>query len=331
VLLTDWTPELAPSPRHTAARLGGAARLLRFAPALGAPAPSPVPLLVVPSMINRWYVVDLRRGASLIEALTAAGIECFVLDWGIPGDEDRYLDWAEVLARVGRACSQVRRLTGAPRVGLLGYCMGGTLAAIHTALDPDRIAALVDLAGPIDFSAAGQLGRLVDRRWFDADAIADAGNVAADQMQSGFAALRPTLSVGKWVRAASIWRQPEARAAFVALERWAGDNIPFPGEAYRTYIKELYQDNLLVAGGHRVAGRLVDLGAIRCPILAIVAERDTICPPAAATALVDHSGSRDAEVLAVPGGHVGAVVGSAASSRMYPATAAWLRARLANS
>jgi polyhydroxyalkanoate synthase len=222
----------------------------------------------------------------------------------------------------------VQRITGAPKVGLLGYCMGATLSAIEAALHPDRVAAFVNLAGPIDFAAAGRLREMVDPRWFDVDAIADAGNVAALQMQAGFVALRPTLEFAKWVRAADTAHDPDARTAAGALEAWAGDNIPFPGEAYRTYIRELYQENRLVAGSHRVRGRRVVLRSIRCPILVIVADRDQICPPDAATALLSHAGSEDVRALSVPGGHVGAVVGSRASKDLYPALAAWLRERL---
>lgn len=317
--------EVAPSRRDEIARLGGTARLLRFERTGPGPAR---PLLIIPSLINRWYVIDLRRGASLVEALGAAGIGVYAIDWGIPEDEDRYLEWDEIAARVGRAMRAVLADSGSDSAGLLGYCMGGTLAAIHAALEPGPVACLVNLAGPIDFAAGGMLAHLVDRRWFDADAIADAGNVSAEQMQSGFTALRPTLSLAKWARALETAHDPEARQAAAALERWAGDNIAFPAAAYRRYIGELYQQNQLVRGLHRVAGRRVDLARITCPILVIAAERDAICPPAAAEALGTAAGSDDVEVLSVRGGHVGAVVGSAAQKLMYPGLARWLRKRL---
>jgi polyhydroxyalkanoate synthase len=169
---------------------------------------------------------------------------------------------------------------------------------------------------------------MVDPRWFDADAIAEAGNIGALQMQSGFQALRPTLSMSKWVNLLDKGHDPAWREAFDALEEWGNDNVPFPAAAYRTYIGELYQGNRLVRGEHYVRGKQVDLGAIECPVLTIVADSDAICPPAAATALNDGVGSTDKTVLRVPGGHVGAVVGSRASRELYPALGAWLKARL---
>lgn len=319
------TPKLAQTPRATL-HTEGTASLYRFGdgtvPVQGAP------LLIIPSLINRWFVLDLRPGASVVEALVGAGVDTWLLDWGVPEAEDRYRSWTDVLDTLARAVRKVKRATRAPKVALMGYCMGGTLSAIHASLHPGEIQALVDLAGPIDFSRGGLLRRMVEPRWFDAGAIADAGNVAPTQMQAGFTALRPTLDLAKMMAMPDLVGDPEAQLAYRALEAWASDNIPFPGEAYRTYITELYQHNALFAGQHRVRGQTADLSKITAPTLAIVADRDTICPADAATALLDKVGTKDTATLRVPGGHVGAVVGRRASREMYPGLIAWLRARI---
>jgi polyhydroxyalkanoate synthase len=317
----------SPTPKDTIFR-EGTAQLYRFRPEKERSFEG-LPLLLVPSLINRWYVLDLREKASFAGAMVRAGIDTYCLDWGVPEDEDRYLTWENVLARLGRAVRMVQRNTGAPKVGVLGYCMGGTLTAIWTALNQERVAALINLAGPIDFSKAGLLGHMVQPEWFDVGAIAAAGNVTPMQMQSGFVAMRPTLQMAKWVGLAARAGDPEARDAFDALEEWSNDNVPFPAAAYETYIRELYQANKLIAGTHHVNGRRVDLRDITCPVLTIVAERDAICPPPAANGLNEHCGSTDKTTIAVPGGHVGAVIGSKASSIMYPRTAAWLHEKLA--
>jgi polyhydroxyalkanoate synthase len=311
----------------TAAAAATAASAVAPAPAARS-APVKTPILLVPSLINRWYVMDLRPGASLVEALVAAGFDVWLLDWGVPEDEDRHRTWTDVLDRLDRMVRVVLRRTKQPKLAVLGYCMGGTLTAIDAALHPSRIAAFMTLAAPIDFVKGGMLRCMVDPRWFDGGAVADAGNVAPAQMQAGFAALRPTLDLAKLFGQADLVGNPAAQESFAALEAWASDNIPFPGEAYRTYITELYQGNGLVERRHLVRDRVVDLRAITAPTLAIVAERDAICPPAAATALLDHVGTKDVSTLKVPGGHVGAVVGSRASKDMYPALIAWLRARI---
>ena len=312
----------APTPKDVLLT-DGTARLVRFR--RGSPAEAGLPILLVPSLINRWYVLDLRPGATLAGSLVDAGHDVFCLDWGVPEDEDRHLGWDDVVERLGRMVRRVRRETGAPRVALLGYCMGGTLAAIHAALEPETVGALVNLAGPIDFAEGGFLAHMVNPRWFDADSIAEAGNVTPAQMQSGFVALRPTAPLGKWVGFLDRLGQPERLEAFQALEEWASDNVPFPAAAYATYIGDLYQRNSLVRGEHTVRGRRVDLANIRCPVLTVVTDRDVICPPAAAQALNACSSSSDQSVLVIPGGHVGAVVGGSAPRELYPRLSAWFR------
>jgi polyhydroxyalkanoate synthase len=322
--------QVAPTPRDTLWR-DGSASLYRFRRPSSVKPAGALPVLVVPSMINRWYVVDLRAGASLVEALVAGGLDVYCLDWGAAQDEDRYLTWDDVLARLGRAVRFTERHAGRKSLGLLGYCMGATLSGIYAALEPRHVAALVNLAGPFDFEHGGLLRTMVDPKWFDATAVAEAGNVSPNQMQSGFVALRPSAEVAKWVGFFDRMHEPASRDSFDALQTWAGDNIPFPGRAYETYIGDLYQRNALVKGEHHVGGRRVDLRNIRCPVLTVAAERDTICPPPAARALNEACGSADKELVVVPGGHVGAVVGTRAPRVLYPAMRDWLRAKLATS
>ena len=215
-----------------------------------------------------------------------------------------------------------------PSLGLLGYCMGGTLAAIHTALQPKTVAALVNLAGPIDFSHGGTLTHMTNPKWFDPEAIVSAGNLSRYQMQSGFVSLRPTSQISKWVGFADRMFDMDKREQFFVLENWASDNIDFPGAAYQRYIKDLYQSNELVRGQHRIASRRVDLANIDCPVLTITAKQDHICPPPAATALNRGVSSRDTTILETQGGHVGCVVGRRAQTELYPQLSGWFSDRL---
>lgn len=319
---------IATTPKDTLFE-NGTAKLYRFRRPEGVERKEGLPILLVPSMINRWYVLDLRPGASLAKALVEAGHDTWCLDWGIPNDEDRYLTWDDVIAKLGRMVRRVKRETGAPKVGLLGYCMGGTLTAIYSALEPENVATLVSLTAPIDFSEGGLLAKLVDEQWFDPEALTEPGNLTPNQMQDGFVSLRPTGQISKWVLLADKMHKPGFTDSFFALEEWVGDNIPFPGAAYRTYIGELYQQNLLHKGEHYVRGERVDLGRIDFPLLTITADRDTICPPKAATALNEHVSSTESEHLSVPGGHVGAVVGSKGPRILYPAISEWFEEKLA--
>jgi polyhydroxyalkanoate synthase len=280
-----------------------------------------VPVLLVPSMLHQWYVLDLCEGGSVAAALSnGTPWETYCFDWGVPEDEDRYVEWDDIVARLERAVRFVQRSTGSKKVALVGYSMGATLAALR----PDTLAALVNIAGPIDFADSGTLGAMVDPRWFDAEAIASAGNISALQMQAGFQALRPNHAISRWVRSVDELHDTDAQAATAALEAWASDTIPFPAAAYVTYIQELYQQNRLVRGEHYVAGERIDLARIDCPHLSVVADRDGVCPASSTTALGNYTSSTVKDVLVVPGGHVGAVTGERAATELYPRLVAWL-------
>lgn len=284
-----------------------------------------VPVLIVPSLVNRWYVMDLREGQSLVEELTRdTPWTTYLWDWGVAEDEDRWVSWDDLLATLDRAVRQVLRDSGAEKVVLAGYCMGATLAAIHAALSPSKVHAFVNLLGPIDYAYGGRLGAMVDARWFDPFAVTAPGNVSGAQVQAGFLAISPTSTMRKWFALASQMWDPKAVEAFIALETWANDNVPFPAGAYATYVKELYQENRLVAGAHWARGRRVDLSRITCPLLTIVAQRDEICPARAAFGLADVASSTVKDVVSVPGGHVGAMVGRAAKTELYPKVKDWL-------
>jgi polyhydroxyalkanoate synthase len=325
---------LEPTPKDVLYR-DGTASLYRFRRPGDAPgavtrggAPG-VPVLVVPSLINRWYVLDLRPGGSIVGAFVDAGLDTFCLDWGVPRDEDRYLTWEGLLARLARAIRAVKRVTGSPQVALVGWSLGGTLAGIHTALHKDEVAALCNMVGPFDFSLAGPIGEMADARWFDVDALTSAGNLPGQMMNASFYMLRPTVELSKWFHFfGEKMHDPREWEFFFALEEWAADNVPFPAAAYRTYIKDLYQGNALVQGRHHVGERRVDLADITCPVLTVTAERDLICPPACATALNRASRAAVRDVMSVPGGHVGAFVDARAATTLYPAMTRWFRAKL---
>lgn len=318
----------APTPKDTLYR-DGRGSVFRFRRPGGQPSEisdSHVPVLLVPSMLHQWYVLDLCEGASVAAALSKdTPWETFCFDWGVPEDEDRYVEWDHIVGRLERAIRFVQRSTGAKKVALVGYSMGATLSAIYAALRPQNVAALVNIAGPIDFSEAGKLGVMVDPRWFDAAAISSAGNIGALQMQAGFMALKPMEAFSRWKRSAETpHSDTAAKNASTALETWAADTIPFPAAAYVTFIQELYQQNRLVRGEHFVRGEQVDLGRITCPHLTVVADRDGVCPEACTTALGKHTQSTVKDVLTVPGGHVGAVTGENAERELYPKLVAWL-------
>lgn len=281
------------------------------------------PVLLVPSLINRHYVLDLLPGKSFVEWFVARGHDVFCIDWGTPGDEDRYLTFDDVCDRyLGRAIERTRGGAGAPKAHVLGYCLGGTLAAIHASVHPERFASLTALAAPIGFHDGGLLSAWTRSKGFDVEAVVAAtGNVPWQLMQSAFHLLRPTLTLSKAVHVADKLWDDELMNGFLALETWGSDNVSFPGACYQRYVSELYRKNALVDGTFTLSGQPARLEAITCPTLAVTFEHDNIVPPESAAVLLERIGSEDKHRIHLPGGHVGAVVSKKAAQGLWPAIA----------
>jgi len=275
----------------------------------------------VPSLINRWYVLDLAPTRSFIEWLVAQGHHVYCIDWGTPGDEDRYLTWDDIAGRyLGRAVRLCARRSSTGNVHVLGYCLGGTLATSYVAACPQGVASLLALAAPIDFDHAGIMTTWTRTRAFDVHALVDAlGNVPWQLMQASFRLLKPTLDAHKAITLLDRAWDDEFLDGFLATERWGNDNVSFPGACYERYITELYRANKLVRGGFTVLGRPAELRSITCPVLAVAFDDDHIVPKASAAPIVEHVGGRDKQLLVYRGGHVGAVVSRKAADRLWPA------------
>ena len=301
-------------------------RLLRYRPGPKSGALR-TPLLLVPSLINRHYVLDLLPGKSLVEYLVAEGHDVFLIDWGTPAGEDRFLTFDDVCDRyLGRAVRIAARTGDRDEAHVLGYCMGGTLAAIHAAVHPEHVASLTALAAPVRFHDEGLLSAWM-RSGFDVGAMVDAfGNVPWQLMQSAFHMLRPTLTLSKAVHLLDRAWNDEFLDGFLAIETWGSDNVSFPGECYRRYAEELYRDDRLLAGTFSLGGRPARLERITCPTLAITFENDGIVPWKSAAVLLDRISSRDKEHIHLPGGHVGAVVSRSAARGLWPRMSAFWKA-----
>jgi len=306
-------------------------RLLRYRPAEGV-ARLATPVVLVPSLINRHYVLDLLPGRSFAEAMVQRGHDVYCIDWGTPEDEDRFLTFDEITDRyLGRAFRVAQRLTGGPSgraPHVLGYCLGGTLTAIHAAAHPESMSSLTLLAAPIGFHDDGLLSTWVRSKGFDVDAVVDGtGNVPWQLMQSAFHMLRPTMSAAKLVGALDRAWEDEFLDTFHATETWGNDNISFPGACYRHYIRELYQGDALVRGTFALGARPARLESLTCPLLTVTFEHDHIVPPASAAVVMDRAGSTDKHRIHLSGGHVGAVISKKAAAGLWPAISTFWRDR----
>ena len=287
------------------------------------------PVLLVPSLINRHYVLDLMPGKSFTEYLVAQGHDVFAIDWGTPGPEDRFLTFDDICDRyLGRAVRIAARNAPDGRVHLFGYCLGGVLTTIYAAARPEHVASLTAVAAPVRFKDDGMLASWVADPGFDLGALVDAcGNIPSSLMQSAFQMLRPTLGLAKVVGLVDRLWDTEFVAGYAALETWATDNVSMPGEFFRRYIDELYRGDALIEGKFTLSGDLVLLRNITCPTLAVTFLHDNIVPWKSAAVLIDEVGSTDKHHLHLPGTHVGSVISRGAAKSLWPQLSTWLAQR----
>ncbi len=293
----------------------------------------PVPILLVYALINRPYVLDLMPGNSLVEYLVGRGLDVYMLDWGIPGDEDKHLSFEHyVLDYIPQAVKKMLKNSHAEEFTLMGYCMGGTITAMYAALFPGKpLRNLILLTAPIDFTPdeMGLFGLWTSEKYFNPDRIVEAfGNVPGDLIDTGNRMLKPVTNyVGSYVTMWDRIMQGKAMDTWLAMNKWVNDGIPFPGEAFRQWIREFYQQNRLVKGAIKLRGRRVDLANITCPLLSIARKKDHICTLSQAEAIMKLVSSKDKEFYVLDAGHVGLLTGSDAKRGLWPKLDSWLELR----
>jgi polyhydroxyalkanoate synthase subunit PhaC len=291
----------------------------------------PVPVLFVPNLgISRPAIFDLQPGASFVEYMCGRGHDFYLLDWGVYGEEDNGLTVDECVTRtLPRVVRKVLETSGQGAVAIIGYCMGAPLSVSMVALNPElSVRAFVNMAGPIDFSKAGLFACWLDKRFYDVDRVVDTmGAIPAEWVKLGFKLLRPTMDVST---ALNLWwnlDNPRYVDGYQALSRWANEYVPFPGEFFRQWVRDFYQENRLVQKTLTLDGHRVDLGQVRCPVFVVAGLEDYIAPAPCVRALLDHVGSRDTQYLELPGGHISLIAGRSASVHCWPRLAEWLETR----
>ena len=186
------------------------------------------------------------------------------------------------------------------------------------------------MAAGIDFSTrAGLLNLWSDAKMFDVDAFVDEmGNCPADFLQGCFQMLSPVRNIlGKPITLMERMDDEKFLEEYLTMENWINDNVPVPGEVFRDFVKNLYQQNLLVKNQMRVGRETVDLRRITCPVLNLLASQDTLVPPSQSEPFNELVGSTDKKTIELPTGHIGLAMGSAAQRELWPQAVAWLAER----
>ena len=295
----------------------GGSRVLDYA----APDAEGPPVLFVPSLVNRAYVLDLASDRSLMRFMAANGVRATLLDWGWPGEIERGFGLTDYIAgRLERAVANF----GQPVV-LAGYCMGGLLTLALAQRRPDLARGLALLATPWDFHAADPEAarRLAAMLPLIEPALAFGGTLPVDMLQMLFALLDPWGIATKYRGFADLDPVSPRAIGFVALEDWLNDGIPLAAPVARETLGQWYGANATARGEWRVAGLPVDPTRITAPALVAVPAADRIVPPESARPLAALLAR--AHLIEPRAGHIGMAAGASAERVLWRPLLAWIR------
>jgi polyhydroxyalkanoate synthase len=254
--------------------------LIQYAPAT--PAVYPEPIVIVPSPILKYYILDLSPENSLVRYLVEQGHTVFMLSWRNPDVRDRELGVDHYL-RLGirTAVDAASAITGAPKLHAVGYCLGGTflatLAASMAGHGEDRFASLTLLAAEVDFTEAGELSIFIDdsQLAYLEDLTWEQGYLDGKQMSGAFTLLNSNDLIWSRIVRQYLMAEPQKMSDLAA---WNVDTTRLPHRMHTEYLRNLYLNNDLASGRLRYDGRAVALADIRAPVFLVGTERDHVAP-----------------------------------------------------
>lgn len=285
-----------------------------------------IPVLVSFAMMNRHDVLDLQPDRSLIKKLLDEGLDIYIMDWGYPKRQHKYLTMEDYIVEfMGGAVDFIRKSTKNDKIHKMGICQGGTFSTIYAALFPEKLKSLTVYVTPYDFSDKGDCMLYKWTKDIDVDAMVDnLGIIPADMLGAGFSSLKPSMDISKYFGVMDMLEDEAKLLNFLRMEKWKADCPDLAGEMFRKYIKDLWQKNKLIKGELEIGGRIVDLKNVTMPFLNIYATEDNIIPNNSTIPVNDLIGSKDKELYAFPGGHIGVFVGAKSQKELAPKVAKWV-------
>jgi len=282
------------------------------------------PILMIPSLINPPYILDLMPERSLAAHLKANGYRPLLVNWGTPGVEERTFGLSGYITERLEPLLDFACELAQGSVPVIGYCMGGTLSVALAARKVGKISKLVLLAAPWDFatkhSHAGR--KFAPAMLKHLYTLPEGGTIGVDILQTFFTNVDPTLTDRKF-RSYAAGKYAGAQADFFsAMEVWANNGPPLARKVAEECLKSWYSNNDTMLDRWKVAGEPVKASNIVCPVWVAAPEGDRLVPQASAFALLKQL--QYGTAYAPPSGHIGMVVGNRAKAGLWGPLCDWL-------
>lgn len=268
-----------------------------------------IPIFFVYSLVNRPNILDFAPGSSVIEGLVNSGYDVYLLDWGIAGYEDKDINLEDyIVDYIKKGVGRTLRHSDANEVTVVGYCLGGTLAAMYAAIADEPIKNLVVATVPIDFSVAN-----MPEKWaeglkegaFNIDRLIDVyGLIPPHIIEGMFRSVTSPVYYSPYVTLLTRANDERFVEKWRRMNKWTKGHVPFTGEAFRQLTNDLFRENKLVKGEFTIRGNKVDLGNIKANLLVVSSKNDNLIPQGQSLPLMDLVSSEDKTYHLVEAGHV---------------------------
>lgn len=309
---------LAMSPGHVVAE-NRLMQLIQYEPSTVQVRRTPV--LLVPSWVNKYYILDLTEKNSFVKWLTDQGHTVFMISWANPDAGFRDVRFDDYMAQGPLAALDViERVTGERQVSAMGYCLGGILLAATLAYcdgaGERRFSSATYFASSIDFSDPGDIGVLVDQSMIESveQKMRSRGYFDGRLLSAGFNLLKENDLF--WNYYVLNYLKGERPAAF-DLMHWNSDNTNVPEATHRFIMRELHMNNRLVnPAGLMLNGRVIDMRNIVTPTYVLATDKDHIARWHSCYAATQLQAGTTRFVLA-GSGHIAGVINPPAAQKYY--------------
>lgn len=289
-----------------------------------------IPLILVYAPINRFNLMDIKPKRSIVKNLLSQGFDVYVIHWGYTGRQDDNLTLDDYENYLDEAVSVICQNHMRQKIPIIGYCWGGLLSAVYSALHGEKVESLTLMATPIDFSKENSLLSVWSKDLDIDKIINDFGHLDPLLLDIAFVMRNPFRNYEKYTNFLSKINDQTYVNDFVTLEKWLHNIPPIPGAFYRQIINDCYKNNLLIAKKMHVNGKLVNLEKIDFPVLTAYAEKDDLISPDSSLAISDYIYSKDQKTISIPSGHVGLIIGTSAHEKLWPEIGTWIKSKNAN-
>ncbi|MDB6068349.1 MAG: poly(3-hydroxybutyrate) synthase subunit [Pedosphaera sp.] len=291
-------------------------------------------VLIVPAPIKRAYIWDLAPDVSVVQQLVRSNLSVYLAQWEEPGVSEQGYGLAEYGDQLMLAClGAIKEEIGPRPVFLVGHSLGGTLAAIFSALHPERVAGLVLLGAPLHFGPeVDALSSLAANIPQAVSLLPGAGNVPGSVLDAASVLAAPgTFLYSRWLDGLASLPEAQRRSTHLRVERWTDDELPLARRFFAEIVELLYREDRFLRGTLEIAGQRANPTSVSAPLLSVAERQSAVAPPESVHPFYQAVCSRRKRWLWYEGDvgvclqHVGMLVGRSAHQTLWPEIVRWIQ------